>query len=141
MRTVLAVIGIAVAVMCIACGVGLYLFGRDSIEGIQAISQTGEQFLVAMQANDFKTASQLIAPTARSSYTETELRRRWQLLRDAIGTVQSWSIQRFNVHTDTAGSIGTLQMRVQGDRGSGTVDFTLKPEGNRWLIVELRFGW
>lgn len=141
MRAVLAVIGIAVAVMCIVCGVGLYLFARDSMRGVQAISRTGEQFLAAMQANDFKTASQLIAPTARSSYTEAELRRRWQLLKDAIGAVQSWNIQRFNVHTDTAGSVGTLQMRIQGSKGRGTVDFMLKPEGDRWLIVELRFSW
>jgi hypothetical protein len=32
-------------------------------------------------------------------------------------------------------------MRIQGDKGNGTVDFRLKSEGERWLITELRFGW
>ena len=133
--------GISVLAICIVCGAGSYLFLRSSIQGFQALSQTGEHFLTAMQAGDFKTASQLVAPTVRATYTEAELRRRWQLLESAIGKVRGWRLQRFNIHTDTSGSVGTLQMRVQGDRGSGSVDFTLKPEGNRWLIVELRFSW
>jgi len=141
MRTWLAVIGIGAVLLCAACGIGLFFFGRGALQGFQAISRTGEQFLSRLQAGDFQAAAQLIAPTARATYTEAELRKRWRLLENAIGKAQGWSVQEYNIYTDTGGSVGTLQMRVQGDKGSGTVDFVLKPEGEQWLITELRFGW
>ncbi|MCX7925969.1 MAG: hypothetical protein N2554_09190 [Fimbriimonadales bacterium] len=141
MRTAIVVAGVSILFVCAACGIGLFLLGRGAVQGFQAITQTGEQFLTRTQAGDFQAASQLIAPSARATYSETELRKRWRLLEDAIGKVRSWSVQRYNIHTDTGGTVGTLQMRVQGDKGNGTVDFMLQPEGDRWLITELRFGW
>ncbi|GBC94163.1 hypothetical protein HRbin15_02671 [bacterium HR15] len=141
MRTVLLIIGAIAVFLCIACGAGLYFFGRHTVQGVQAISQTGERFLTALQTGDFKTAAQLIAPTARATYTEAELRKRWGILENAIGKVRGWSVQNYEIRAGTAGDVGTLKMLVQGDKGSGIVEFTLKPEGARWLITELHFGW
>lgn len=140
MRTAIVVVGVSLLLVCALCGIGLFFFGRSAVQGFQAITQTGTQFLARLQAGDFQTASQLIAPPARATYTEAELRKRWRLLEDAIGKVQGWSVQRYNIHTDTGGTVGSLQVRVQGSKGNGTVSFVLKPEGDRWLITELRFG-
>lgn len=126
---------------CLVCGVGLLFFGRDALQGVQAISRTSDQFLTHLQAGDFRAATQLIAPAARATYTEATLRKRWNLLENAIGKVQGWSRQKFEIRADSGEMIGTLQMRVQGDKGVGVVDFVLKPEGEQWWITELRFGW
>ncbi|GIV04936.1 MAG: hypothetical protein KatS3mg016_1986 [Fimbriimonadales bacterium] len=141
MKTALVVMGIVAVVLCIVCGIGLFFFGRGALQGLQAISRTGEQFLAHLQANEFNAAVQLIAPSARSIYTEAELRKRWGILENAIGKVRGWSVWNYEIHASTGGDVGTLAMRVQGDRGSGTVGFTFKREGGRWLITELRFGW
>jgi len=141
MRTALLIVGAIAVVLCIACGVGLYFFGLGTLQGVQAISQTGDRFLTALQKGDFKTATQLIDPTARATYTEAELRKRWGILENAIGKVRSWSIQDSDIVVFPTEYFGTLKMLVQGDKGSGIVEFTLKHEGERWLIKELRFGW
>jgi hypothetical protein len=141
MKTTIMIVGIGAVLLCVVCGVGLFFFGRSTLQGFQAISQTSEQFLSHLKAGDFQAASQLIAPTAQATYTEAELRKRWNLLERAIGKVQGWSLSKYNIYTDTSGAVGTLTMRIQGDKGNGTVDFLLKPEGERWLITELRFGW
>lgn len=141
MRSAVIIAAGVVVLLCLVCGVGAVLFGRSALQGFQAITRTGSQFLAHMQAGDFKAATQLIAPAARATYTQTELRRRWGILQSAIGKVQGWSVQNFKISADSAGSVGTLNMRVQGDKGEGTAEFVLKPEGEQWLITELRFGW
>lgn len=141
MRKALMVAGIVIAVFCIACGIGLFFFVRNALQGFHDISGAGELFLIHIQKNDFNAAVQLIAPSARAVYTEAALRDRWDIFENAIGKVRSWSVQNYEIQASSAGDVGTLMMRVQGDKGSGTVGFTFKREGRRWLITELRFSW
>lgn len=141
MRVVFVLTGVMVALLCLACGIWLFFLGRETVRGFHAISQIGEQFLTQLQRGDYGAAVQMVAPARRAAYSRAELQKRWDTLQKAIGRVQRWSVLEYNIYVDTAGSIGTLTMRVQGDKGSGTVDFVLKSEGDRWLITELRFGW
>jgi len=140
-KKVIALVAVGLALMCVFCGVGAYLLGVNTLKGYREISGTGSRFLTLLRQGDFRSAVQMIELGAQANLPEAELRRRWQTFTEAIGEPQSWSAGEFNIHMTTEGQTATLQMSVQGSKGSGRVEFRFLHNGTEWQITELRFVW
>jgi len=139
-KWILVVAGV-VLVVCVACGISMWVLARGTLQAHAGSQQTAQRLLMALRNHDWRAARQELTPEAQARFKPETLQQRWQLLEQAIGTVQDWTMEEFNLQIDTTGSWMDLRYRIQGGWGTGTARMRLREAGRQWRVETLEFGW
>lgn len=141
LRIWLGVLGGAALLLCVVCGIGVWLAFRGSQQALTTSDQTAQQLLQALQHHRWQVAQQHFTPQAQTRFTPAVLQQRWHLVEQATGTVQRWVRTKFQIYAGTGGQRMDLQYRLEGVRGVGVARMRLLWAGGRWLVEELEFSW
>ncbi len=128
-RTVLLIIGIVVAALCL-CGIGgAVLFGGAIFGATQPAADKAEEFLVNLRDSRYGVAYELMTPGLQARFPNGAAM--GQQIEQARVKPQSWTLNNRSVNNNEAVISGTANF-VGG--GTGTVRVTLVNEGGRWLV-------
>lgn len=96
LRIWLGVLGGAALLLCVVCGIGVWLAFRGSQQALTTSDQTAQQLLQALQHHRWQVALQHFTPQAQTRFTPAVLQQRWHLVEQATGTVQRWVRTNFS---------------------------------------------
>jgi hypothetical protein len=99
------------------------------------MGDTGNEFLVQLQNEDFDTAYAMLSPDLQAQFEDASGLR--GLILEFRLRPQSWTLNSYSMNGNTGAIIGQIEL---SDRGTVSLRLNLRPVESQWKITDFWFG-